>query len=58
MAESVTHNVRAIVWTPCSVMAALGCGGILLLWLLGMCAVLVSGSPEEPVHRRPPAAGR
>jgi len=52
------QKVRVVVWTPCSVIAALGCGGILLLWLLGTCTAMVAARPEEPVRRAPPAAGR
>jgi len=50
------RKVRVVVWTPCSVMAVLGCGGILLLWFLATCTAVVVGRSEQKVP--PAAAGR
>lgn len=46
--------VRVVVWTPCSVLVFLGCGGVVLVWLLGAIAMLIASPSDEPTRTPEP----
>ena len=50
-------RIRVVVWTPCSILAYLGCGGLLLVWLLGALAMLIASPPDTPTPAPTSSAG-